>query len=138
MPKGLFTVALSALLLQAAAAPALAKDAAAREAERVAKVRARLAKLGTGRKARVRVELRDGTKVEGYVSETGPDSFSVTDATDRTTSVPYAQVKKLRGENSSTGEKIALGVGLGAFAVFSVFMTVVVVGAVAGAVRGGN
>jgi hypothetical protein len=138
MMKKLFCVALSALLLHAAVTPALAKSGPDKEAERAAKVRARLAELGTGPKARIRVELRDGTKVEGYVSEAGPDSFVVTDATDRTTSVPYAQVKKLRGDNSSTGKRIALTVGVGALVALSVVIVAVAAVALVGAVRGGD
>ena len=46
MLKKICSVALAALLLQAAAAPALAKSAAEKEAKRVETVRAKLEKLG--------------------------------------------------------------------------------------------
>src|SRR5437764_7049886 len=108
MIKRICSIALSALLLQAAAAPAFAKSNAEKEAERAAKVRAEINKLGTGKAARVRVELRDKTKLEGYVSEVGADSFAVTDASGKTTTVPYSQVKKASGNNLSKGVKIAI------------------------------
>ena len=64
--------------MQAAAIPALAGTKAEKETKRVEKVRTQIAKLGTGKDALVRVELRDKTKLEGYLSEVGADTFVVT------------------------------------------------------------
>jgi len=114
MFKKLCSAVLSALLLQAAAVPAFAATSAEREARRAEKVRAQIAKLGTGADARVRVTLRDRTKLEGFVSEAGADSFTVTDKAGAATTVPYPQVKTAQGNNLSTGAKIAIGVGIGA------------------------
>jgi hypothetical protein len=114
MLKKICSVALAALLLQAASAPALAKSAAEKEARRADKVRTQLVKLGTGEDARVRVELRDKTKVEGYVSEAGPESFVVVNKAGVATTVAYPQVVKAKGNNLSTGAKIAIGIGIGA------------------------
>lgn len=113
MLKKVCSALLSALLLQAAAVPAFAKTSAEKDAERAAKVRARINKLGTGADARIRVELRDGAKLEGYVSEAGADTFAVTDRDGKATTVSYPQVKKAHGNNLSTGTKIAIGVGIG-------------------------
>ncbi|HEY0169792.1 MAG TPA: hypothetical protein VGB98_01980 [Pyrinomonadaceae bacterium] len=113
MLKRICSVALAALLLQAAAAPAFAKSSPEKEARRVEKVRAQLAKLGTGKDAVVRLELRDKTRLEGYVSEAGPESFVVTDKAGVATTVPYPQVGKAKGNNLSTGAKIGIGVGIG-------------------------
>jgi len=112
MLKKLCSAALSALLLQAAIVPAFAKSSAEKDAERAAKVRAQITKLGTGKDARVKLELRDKTKLEGYLSETGDTRFAVTDASGKTTTVAYSQVKKAQGNNLSTGAKIAIGVGI--------------------------
>ena len=114
MLKKICSALLSALLLQAAAVPALAGTKAEKDARRTEKVRAQLAKLGTGPGARVKLELRDKTKLEGFVSETGADSFVVTGADGKTTTVPYPQVRKAHGNNLSTGAKIAIGAGIGA------------------------
>ena len=113
MFKKICSLALSALLLQAAAIPALAGTKAEKEARRAEKVRTHLAKLGTGTDARIRLELRDKTKLEGFVSETGAEAFAVTDAAGKTTTVGYGQVRKAQGNNLSTGAKIAIGVGIG-------------------------
>ena len=113
MLKRICSIALAGLLLQAAAAPAFAKTNPEKESRRVEKVRAQLAKLGTGKDARVRVELRDKTRLEGYVSEAGADTFVVTNKAGVATTVAYPQVVKAKGHNLSTGAKIAIGIGIG-------------------------
>ena len=114
MLKKICSVVLSALLLQAAAVPAFAATGAEKEARRAEKVRTQLAKLGTGKDARVKLELRDKTKLEGYVSELGAESFVITNKAGVATVVTYPQVKKAQGNNLSTGAKIAIGIGIGA------------------------
>jgi hypothetical protein len=113
MLKKICSVILAALLLQSVAVPAFAKSDAEKEARRAEKVRTQLAKLGTGKGARVRLELRDKTKLEGYINEAGAESFVVTDSADKTTTVAYPQIKKAQGHNLSTGAKIAIGIGIG-------------------------
>lgn len=112
--KKFASVMLSTLLLQAAAVPAFAKTNAEKEARRAEKVRAQMAKLGTGKDALVRIELRDKTKLEGYVSEAGAESFVVTNKAGVATAVAYPQVAKAKGNNLSTGAKIAIGAGIAA------------------------
>ena len=114
MLKKICSVALVALLLQVAAAPALAKSAAEKEAKRAESFRAKLNKLGTGEDARVKLELRDKTKLEGYISEAGPEGFVVVNKAGVATTVAYPQVRKAQGHNLSTGAKIAIGIGIGA------------------------
>ena len=122
MLKKICSVALAALLLQAVAVPALAKSAAEKESKRAETVRAKLYKLGTGQDARVRVELRDKTRLEGYISEAGPESFVIVNKAGVATTVAYPQVSKAKGNNLSTGAKIAIGVGIGAGVVLIIFL----------------
>lgn len=78
-----------------------------------AKVKAAITKLGTGVESRVEVKLRDKTKVKGYVSEITEDSFTLVNAeTNAVTKIPYSQAKQVKGNNLSTGVKIAIGVGV--------------------------
>ena len=114
MLKRICSVVLAALLIQTVAVPAFAKSGAEKEARRAEKVRTQLAKLGTGKDALVSLELRDKTKLKGYISEAGAGSFVVTDSAGKTTAVAYPQVKKVQGNNLSTGAKIAIGIGIGA------------------------
>jgi len=124
MLKKICSALLSALLLQAAAVPALAKSDADKDAARAEKVRTQFAKLGTGEDARVKIELRDKTKLEGYLSEVGAESFAVTDSAGATTTVAYPQVKKAHGNNLSTGAKIAIGAGIGAAVVLIILYSI--------------
>jgi hypothetical protein len=114
MLKKISSLILSTLLLQAAVVPAFAKSNSNKEAERAEKVRMQLARLGTGTDARVKLELRDKTKLEGFISEASAENFTVTDNAGKSTTVLYPQVKKAQGNNLSTGAKIAIGAGVAA------------------------
>ena len=122
MLKKVCSLMLSALLLQAAAVPAFAAASAEKEAKRAGKVRTQLMKLGTGEDARIKLVLRDKTRLEGYVSEAGAETFAVTDREGNTTTVGYGQVGQARGHNLSTGAKIAIGVGIGAAVTLIIFL----------------
>ena len=77
------------------------------------KVKEGIGKLGTGADARVEVKLRDKTKLKGYVSEAGEDSFIIVDEkTSAISRVAYSQVKQVKGHNLSTAAEIAIGVGV--------------------------
>lgn len=114
MLKRCLSLALVAALVHVAcAAPALAKSKAEREAQLAGKVKAHILKLGTGEAARVKLKLKDKTKLEGYVAEAGAESFTVVEAkTGAATVVAYPQVAQAKGNNLSTGQKIAIGVGV--------------------------
>ncbi len=83
------------------------------------KVKANVLKLGTGESARVKVKLRDKGKFEGYISDAGAETFTVTDQkTGVATTIAYPDVKSVQGNNLSTGAKIAIGVGIAATIIF--------------------
>jgi hypothetical protein len=83
------------------------------------KVKANVLKLGTGESARVKVKLRDQAKLEGYISDAGAETFTITNRkTGVATTVAYPQVKSVQGNNLSTGAKIAIGVGIAAGIIF--------------------
>ena len=75
--------------------------------------------LGVGPKALVKVELRNETKLTGYVSEAGEDTFSIVDRrTGVTSTIAYTQAAKVSGRSLSTGSKIGLGIAIGVGAFF--------------------
>jgi hypothetical protein len=82
--------------------------------ERLArKVKAAILELGVGETTRVSIKLRDKTKLAGYVSEIGDNSFGVTDLTTAvTTTVAYPDVVQVKGNNLSTGAKVAIAVAI--------------------------
>lgn len=103
-----------------------AKSKAEKEAERTAKVKAGITKLGIGKDARVTIKLRDKTKLAGYISQASEDSFVVTDAkTGAATTVTYPDVTQVQGHNLSTGAKIAIGIGIGVGATLLVIWLII-------------
>lgn len=90
------------------------------------KVKTEIAKLGTGTDAAIKIKLKDGTKIKGYVTEVGENQFVVMNSkTGQAVSVPYSQVDQAKGNNLSTGAKIAL------YAALAVGL-IVIVGLIAG------
>jgi hypothetical protein len=79
-------------------------------------VKIKVAKLGTGSKARATVWLTNGTKVKGYVSQAGENDFVMRDRkTNAPTTVSYADVAKFERNNGhSTAKWVGIGVGVGA------------------------
>ena len=80
-----------------------------KDAKFAVKVKEGIKKLGIGKDAQVEIKLRDKTKLKGYISEAGENSFVVNNTkTGESTVVPYPAVKKAKGKNLNTGVKIAL------------------------------
>lgn len=102
---------IGALIFSVSAAPiTFANSKAEKDAQLAAKVKAGIAKLGTGPDAKLTVKLRDKTKLTGYVSQISDDSFVIADAkTGATTTVAYPNVTQVKGNNLSMGAAIAIG-----------------------------
>lgn len=84
-----------------------------KEAALAAKVKEGISKLGIGEDARVEVKLRDKTKLKGYISEAGENSFVIANAkTGESTTVAYSAAKQVKGNNLNLGVKIAIGVAI--------------------------
>lgn len=84
-----------------------------KDAKLVEKVKKGVAKLGTGESAQVEVKLHDNTKVRGYIKEATDDSFTVVNPkTGVETVIPYPDTKQIKGNNLSTGAKIAIGLAI--------------------------
>ena len=115
MFKKVLSLALVGFLLGVAGlTPAYAGWKEEEKATRFAeKVKVGISKLGTGAEARIEVKLRNKTKLKGYVSEAGEDSFVIVDEkTGATSTVTYTQVQQVKGNNLSTAAEIAIGVGV--------------------------
>jgi len=114
MLKRIVSLVLVGLLLNVAGvSSAYAGSKEEKEIRFAAKVKEGISKLGTGTDARIELKLRDKTKLKGYISEAGEDSFAVVDEkTGAASTVAYSQVKQVKGNNLSTAAKIAIGVGV--------------------------
>lgn len=99
-----FAIILGAALLLATtgSTTVFAKDS-------VEEIRSKVSKLGVGEKARVEVRRLDGTKLKGFVSRAGDQSFAVTDEkTSATIEVAYADVAQLKKRGGLSGTTKAL------------------------------
>ena len=112
--KKLLTMVVACLVIGAVGArPIAASSRSEKERRFTEKVRVGVEKLGAGRDTRVEVKLHDKTRLKGFISEIGENGFVVTDrVTGASNSVAYADVKQIKGNNLSTGAKIAIGVGI--------------------------
>ena len=73
------------------------------------KVKAALLQLGTGQASVVNVTLRDKTKITGYLSNIGDNSFVVRDLrSDKDTTVAYPDVAQVKANNLSTRTKVII------------------------------
>ena len=83
-------------------------------------VRADVFKRGTGEKAKVKVKLRDGSEVRGYVSKADDQSFDVQEKNGKSVTIAYGDALSVRKPGLSRGTKIGIGVGIGAAAFFGI------------------
>jgi hypothetical protein len=87
-------------------------------------VKAKVAKLGTGEKAKATVILKDGTKIKGYIGQAGSDDFVLRDRkTDSPTTIRYSDVSKVESNKGhSTARNLGLGIGIGAGAFLAILL----------------
>ena len=75
--------------------------------------KAEVQKRGVGKKSLVRVTLRDGTEVKGYISKVEADLFEVTDKkSGAMTSIAYADVIEVHRQGMSKRAKILIVIGI--------------------------
>ena len=92
----------------------------------IEKIKAKVAKLGVGEKAKATVILKDGTKKKGYIGQAGDDDFVLRDRkTDSPTTIRYSDVTKVESNKGhSTARNLAIGIGIGAGAFLAVIAIV--------------
>lgn len=114
MFKKFVSLALAVLLINLALiTSAQAETKAEKETRFADSIKTGVIELGTGKDAKIQVKLKNGTKLRGYVSEIKGNSFVMIDEkTGATTEIPYPNAKQVRGNNLSTGAKIAIGLGI--------------------------
>ncbi len=112
-----FSILLAGLLLQLVITPRMVAAQTSSDtrtetdARSTAKVKADVASFGFGTEARVKVKLRDGRKLKGYISYAGDEKFAVVDPkTDDTTTVPYVGVAEIKRTKGSQSRAVLLGV----------------------------
>jgi hypothetical protein len=115
MLKRLFSIGLVVLLIHAGSSLLIPGIAQAGQGDAATdKIKSTVARRGTGPKAKVTVKLKDQTKLKGYISQSGNDSFSVTDSrTGQVRSLAYTDVTEVKKQGGmSLAAKIGIGVGI--------------------------
>ena len=113
MTKKVLSLLAVGLLMQSALCldTAFAGSRGEKQAQFARKVKDGIARLGVGKEARVEIRLRDKTRLAGYINEVNESSFVVTNPiTDVSTTVTYAGVAQVKGQNLSRGAVVAIAV----------------------------
>lgn len=91
------------------------------------KIKARVAKLGSGKKAKAKVKLHSGEKLKGYISSAGENDFTVTDKkTGQSKTIAYSDVDEIKKPGLSKGTKIAIVVVIGVVATAAILALLIV------------
>jgi hypothetical protein len=99
--------------LLVSALPVWAKSKEEKAAQQAEKIKAAILQLGTGQDARIKLKLRDKSKLAGHIHAAGADSFVIVDEkTGTATIVAYPNVTQVKGNNLSTGAKVAIVLGI--------------------------
>ncbi len=110
MLRKAFAILLSGILVSTAFGFQAAYAQTGKEVQTAEKTRVGILKLGIGKDARVEVRLQDNSKLKGYVSAVGEDSFTIADhKTGASSTVAYSDVTKVKGNNDSTRTKVIIG-----------------------------
>jgi hypothetical protein len=113
-------VLLTAFGLQAIDAQSLKSEQA------TSQIKADVARLGLGEKARVEVKMRDNTRLKGYVSTVGEDSFTVIDSkTGASKTLAYADVARVKKPGGGLSTRTWIIIGGAATAAIIVGVTVI-------------
>lgn len=94
------------------------------ESTTVDNVKAKVAKIGIGEKAKATVMLKDGTKKKGYIGQAGDNDFVIRDRkTDAPTTISYSDVAKVESNKGhSTARNLGIGIGIGAGAFLAILL----------------
>ena len=101
MVKKLLSLAIAVLLNGTITSiPVSAQLQAETEPAQAEKVKAKVTKIGIGKRATVNVKLRDNTKLKGYIGAIAEEHFTLVDPKHGTvTPVPYDQVQQIKNTN---------------------------------------
>ena len=106
MIKKYLSIVLIGLLVFSANASLIFAQTNTADAE---KIKADVMKRGTNEKKSVRVKMLNGTKLKGYISQIGEDSFTLTDSkTKQPTVIAYRDAAKVEGRGLAGGAKIGI------------------------------
>jgi hypothetical protein len=110
MNRVLMTLALALALVLLPLAPCVQGQPQSNDLATTAKVKAEVAKRGTGEKARVTIKLRDGSELKGRITQASDTLFTLADEKSGSeTDIAYSDVAKVKGRGGlSKGAKFGI------------------------------
>ena len=103
----------------------LSSSVLAQSSPQESEARAVVAKTGTGERARVELELNNGTKIKGNIESIAADSFTVAAKDTRSIqSIAFADVKKIRNPRNGLKPRTWIIIGAAAAAAIIIGKTV--------------
>ena len=125
MWRPVIACALSIVLTHLLYLPTAVANPSSREQRQLENLKTGIRRLGIGPDARIRIRLRDKTKISGYISEISDDSFVVVDSKTGTPNVvAYGQVAQAKGNNLSSNQKLAITLVVVGLVGVLIFLTV--------------
>ena len=86
---------------------------AQQQLDQTAKVKAEVVDRLKKKEEHVKIRLRNGTEVKGYITQTSDNGFTLSNEKTKTgTDIAYADVQHVEGRGMSKTKKIAIGVGV--------------------------
>ena|SRR5215211_1680516 len=108
------TLALVAFLLTMAASSGRAESRPQDDAPGSEEIRAKVAKLGTGKRSRADITLKDDRRLKGYIGEISENSFTLVDPKRGTvTNITYDEVRQVKNRNNAVREVAFFGATIG-------------------------
>ena len=112
-PKAL-SLALVAFLLMTTASSGGAQSPPQNDALASEQIKAKVAKLGTGKRSRADVTLKDDRRLKGYIGEISENSFTLVDPKRGTvTTITYDEVRQFKSRNHAAREVALFGATMG-------------------------
>ena len=125
MIKRSFAILLSGALLLAASGIRPVQAQAENNVQPAEQTRAKVQKIGVGKDARAEVRLRDNSRLKGYISAAGEDSFTITDRkTGAARTVAYADVAGVNKQGGGPSKLTWIIIGAAAVTAVIVGVTV--------------
>ena len=112
-PK-ILSMALVAFLLTMTASSGRGQSRPQDNAPSSEQVRAKVAKLGTGKRSRADITLKDDKRLKGYIGEISENSFTLVDPKRGTvTNITYDEVRQIKSRNHAVREIALFGAMMG-------------------------
>jgi hypothetical protein len=112
--RKVLSLALVAFLLTMTASSGRAQSRPQEDAQASEKIRAKVAKIGTGKRSRADITLKDDRRLKGYIGEISENSFTLVDPKRGTvTNITYDEVRQIKSRNHAVREIALFGALMG-------------------------